>query len=118
MVSDQEIFPEKEVQFLRGKSAFFSAIVHGMDHDENVGGEFIAGLRIVFFDFRKRSELKAVLDGQWVEVKDFFKNEPGFVGGGALQVDPKEQVRVFEDGWEEAHLEISRMEFALGGECE
>ena len=51
MVSDQEVFSQEEVQLGSGEHAIFTAVIHGMDDDEEIRGELVLFLGGVFVHF-------------------------------------------------------------------
>ncbi len=118
VVGDEKIFAEKKIQFTRGKQPVLPAVIHRVDHDEQIRREPVFLLGIVFLHLRRLAHGDAVLDGQRMKMKHIFQNRLHLLLGRRFKVNPEKQIRVREQGRHQEHIYVPAVQAALGGECE
>ena len=118
MEGHQEILPEKEVQFLRREHAILPAVVHRMDHHEQVRGELVLVLRHILLDLWRWAHRDAVLDRQLVEVKNVLQHQFGLLRRRLLQIEPQEEIGIRQQRRHEKSLNVLAVQLALSCERE
>ena len=114
--SDQKILPEKKIQLAGGEHAVLAAVVHRVNHHEQVAGEPLLLLGLVFLDLGRGADGHAVFDGEGMKVEDVFQNKFGLGRCRLLQIQPEKKIRVRQQRRHEERLDVLAVKLALGGE--
>ena len=115
VVGDEKILAQEKIQLAGGEHAILPAVIHRMNHHEKIKRKLVLLLRRVFLDLRRQAGFHTVLDGQRMEVKQFFEHELRLLGRGILEVNPEKQIRVRQQRGHEKHLNVLAVQAALGG---
>ena len=74
VIRHQKILPQEEVQFARREYSVFAAVIHRMDHHEQIGREFVVLLGRVFLDLRDATHHHAVFDRKRMKMKNVLQH--------------------------------------------
>ena len=118
VVGDEKILAEKEVQLARGEHAVLAAVIHRVNHHEQVGREFVLLLGQILLDFGRRTDPHAVLNGKRVKMKQVLQDELGFLRRRLFEINPEKKIRVAQQRGHQEHLDVPRVQATLRGECE
>jgi len=118
VVGDEEVLPEEEVQLARGEGPVLAAVVHGVDHHEQVGVEAVLLLGLVGLDLWRGALVDAVLHRERVEMEHALEQLAGVLRAGVLEVHPQEEVGVRQEGRHEEQVDVPGMQPPGGGEGE
>ena len=113
VVGDEKILAEKEIQLARGEHAVLAAVIHRVDHHEQIRRELVLLLGRILLHLRRRADRHAVLDGQRVEMEHVLQHILGLLRRRVLQVHPEEQVRVAQQRRHQEHLDVLAVQPAL-----
>ena len=106
MIRDQEITAEKEVQLAGGKYAVLAAVVHRVDHHEQIRGEPVLLLGGILVNLGGGTGCDTILNGQRMEVENVLQHVLGLLGRWAFQVHPEKEVGVTEQGRHQEHIDV------------
>src|SRR4051794_36071933 len=85
-----------------------------MDDDEQVRRKPVILLRLVLLDLRRGGNHHTIFNRERVEMEDVFQNELALFGRRLLEINPKKQVCVRQQGRHEKQLNVLRMQLPLG----
>ena len=114
----QEILAQVKTQFRRREHPVLPAVVHRVDHHEQVRRKGILLLRQILLHLRRRTLRHAVLDGQGMKMEDVFEEKIGLLRSRILEVNPQEQIGVHQQRRHQEQIDVLAVQSALGRKCE
>ena len=114
----KKILAEVKTQLRRREHPVLAAVVHRVDHHEQVRGKCVVLFWQILLDLWRGTFCDTVFDRERVKVEDVFQQELRFLRGGIFEVNPQEQLGVRQQRRHQEQLDVLAVQPALGSKCE